>query len=281
MQPNFFFIQLKIILLDAGDLQHFFHLIIQARILLFNDAGVLHQARVVLDFFIIQKSIRRNANGADGRFKLVRHIVDEVLLHLRQPLLPQNNEHGIHEKQRGNQQNKSQKQRRAHIFQNPIAAIGEGHAEVIFKIFVVVNRQPFALDIGRIGVALVGNQLAPDHILIGTIIDAVLKFFRQSHRFHFSPEEKFQISGVDIVINIDDVIIGRDLIYQIVFRQIATEFLKFSRNIQKRDIHFFVKFRLFQIPNIRHPPGLRRDDAHNRKRTEKDKTNDGFVVHNV
>ena len=55
--------------------------------------------------------LRRQRNGRYRRFKLMRHIVDKVILHLRQFLLA---EHDINREDKRNQQHKGEYHRRYH-----------------------------------------------------------------------------------------------------------------------------------------------------------------------
>jgi len=108
---DFLHLQSRLLPVEHRHLEHLFHLKTQAfGFIIYNPRYMLEHLRRFSDRRIFQH-LRRQRNGGDRSLKLMRHIIDKVVLHLRQFLLT---EHDINRKNECHQQHHCKYQRRNH-----------------------------------------------------------------------------------------------------------------------------------------------------------------------
>ena len=262
---------------DLGQLQDLFHLVIQSLVLFPDDAGVAEQALILLYHRVGEEHIGRDLDCRDGGFELVGHVVDEILLQFRQPLLPQDHKHGIGKEKDNDQQDGRKEDRQLHLAEQIAGPGGELHAEIVGELVIfrqIAQLQVFLLS-GRVAAVV-----AVDHLVGRAIIDGVFKVHVEGQALEFLLQEVLQAVGVDLALDVDDVVVGGAAVDDVSGRKLSVvEFHQATGHFVEGQVDLFVEFLLVDIPGTHHPVSLNADNADNGNSAQDHDPQDGAVFH--
>ena len=201
----------------------------------------------------------------------MRHVVDEVLPDLGQPLLSQNNDHRIDKGAEDQQLQHAREQPAVEAHEDVGTPVGEADAEIV----------PISIEPGghRLLGFLTANMTAVDDAVTEAVVDGIVERGVQGGPLKGLPQQGFQQKGVKGVVEVGDKGVGGLLSDRLHDSAVTAHALDAVHHLRQGDDHTVIEFPLPKVHRLPEPDELQDQRAENGKQARQDEQSDAASRH--